>query len=213
MDNDDEKKEPILCEIKYYPGCRHRRIRRSYPSTKLPVVDNEDEEDEEEEESEECQYPNCRFEKTLHDFKVARAKEMELLEERYKRQKEAENKDVVYRIMRTAGSEVRNARQVGYEHGYLKLFGRSQQLGRGSRMTIENTSQDQYKHNKELSRAWQEGLNEFYQDMQTKNPQEVEKELKVGEYGPFAPFYNKKGGKKSKRRGAQKKRKTRWSRK
>jgi hypothetical protein len=82
------------------------------------------------------------------------------------------------------------------------------------RMTLDTTSQDQFKHNKELSKAWQEGETKYYQDIQNgfDDPTNVS-ELKVGEYGPFAPFYNKKGGKKSKRRGAQKKRKTRRSRK
>lgn len=102
-----------------------------------------------------------------------------------------------------------NAKLIGYEHGYLKTIGQP-----SGRMTLETTSQDQFKHNKELSKAWQEGVTKYYQDMQNKlnDPDDVS-ELKVGEYGPFADFYKKKGGKKSKRRGAQKKRKTRRSRK
>ena len=102
-----------------------------------------------------------------------------------------------------------NAKQIGYEHGYLKTIGQP-----SDRMTLKTTSQEQFKHNKELSKAWQEGETKYYQDMQNKlnNPDDVS-ELQVGEYGPFADFYKKKGGKKSKRRGAQKKRKTRRSRK
>lgn len=106
--------------------------------------------------------------------------------------------------------QINHAKQVGYEHGYLKTNGQP-----SGRMTLDTTSQNQFKSNKELlSKAWQEGETKYYQDMQNKlnDPDDVS-ELKVGEYGPFADFYKKKGGKKSKRRGAQKKRKTRRSRK
>jgi hypothetical protein len=99
----------------------------------------------------------------------------------------------------TTPEQINYAKQVGYEHGYLNKI---EDLS--DRMTLETTSQEQFKHNKELSKAWQEGETKYYQDMHNKidHPDDVS-ELKVGEYGPFAVFYKKKGGKKSKRHSAK----------
>jgi hypothetical protein len=101
--------------------------------------------------------------------------------------------------------QINQAKQVGYENGYL-----TSRIGKPSgRMTLDTTSQDQFKHNKELSKAWQDGYNKFYQDLANANNEDTMSSnqtiIKVGKDGPFASFYAR--GKKSKRRG-QKKRRT-----
>lgn len=107
-------------------------------------------------------------------------------------------------------AQIEQARLVGYEHGYLKIFN-THQVGR---MTLENTSKDQFKHDKVLSQAWERGLQQYRNDLRDENitPYST-KELEVGKYGPFSSFYSKtdkgKGkGKKSKRRGGENKNKT-----
>ena len=94
----------------------------------------------------------------------------------------------------TTPQQINYAKQVGYEHGYLKAIGQP-----SDRMTLETTSQEQFKHNKELSKAWQEGETKYYQDMQNglDEPTNVS-ELKVGEHGPFVDFYKKKAVKNQK---------------
>ena len=104
--------------------------------------------------------------------------------------------------------QIKYAKQVGYEHGYLNTF-KTHQIGR---MTLKNTSQEQFKHNKQLSDAWQKGLTKYHQDLQNgvDNPFFIQ-ELEVGKDGPFSSFYNNTGkgkGKKSKRRGGENKNKT-----
>ena len=104
------------------------------------------------------------------------------------------------------------AKQVGYENGYLRKFD-NRQTGR---MTIENTSQDQFKNNKELSDAWKQGYTKYYQDVH--NAQDYGSnpiKYPYGTDGPFASFYNASNntkyntrGKKSKRLSGQKKRRT-----
>ena len=124
--------------------------------------------------------------------------------------------------------QIKYANQVGYEHGYLRQFD-NRQTGR---MTIENTSQYQFKHNKKLSDAWQQGYTKYYQDVH--NAQDYGSNLikyQHGTDGPFASFYNASNnasnntsnntryntryqarnnarGKKSKRLSGQKKRRT-----
>jgi len=126
--------------------------------------------------------------------------------------------------------QIEYAKQVGYEHGYLRSS-----IGEPSgRMTIENTSQDQFKNNKKLSDAWQQGYTKYYQDIH--NAQDYGSALTYIKYpygtdGPFASFYNASNnasnntsnnaryntryqarnnarGKKSKRLSGQKKRRT-----
>lgn len=102
--------------------------------------------------------------------------------------------------------QINQAKQVGYEHGYL-----TSSIGQPSgRMTLDTTSQKQFEYNKELSKAWQDGYKNFYQNLANVRNEDTmlsnQTIIKVGKDGPFASFYNARG-KKSKRRG-QKKRRT-----
>jgi len=101
--------------------------------------------------------------------------------------------------------QINHAKQVGYEHGYL-----TSSIGQQSgRMTRENTTQNQFTYNKQLMNAWQDGYNNFYQNLANVRNEDTNMKptiIKVGKNGPYASFYNARG-KKSKRRG-QKKRRT-----
>ena len=110
-----------------------------------------------------------------------------------------------YNYIMATLQQINHAKQVGYEYGYL-----TSSIGQPSgRMTTENTSQNQFKSNKQLMNAWQDGYNNFYQNLANVRNEDTNMNptiIKVGKDGPFASFYNARG-KKSKRRG-QKKRRT-----
>ena len=85
--------------------------------------------------------------------------------------------------------QIEYAKQVGYENGYLRQFDNRQK----DRMTIKNTSRDQFIHNTKLSDAWQQGYTKYYQDVH--NAQDYVYgttciKYPCGTDGPFASFYN-----------------------
>jgi hypothetical protein len=104
--------------------------------------------------------------------------------------------------------------QAGYEYAYLNGSLKGQD---NPTMDIENTLKTPFKNWLGMDSNWTRGFNQYAKDVNIAMDEgsniSNNQYDKFGPNGPIGFIYKKKGGKKSKRRGAQKKRKTRRSRK
>ena len=105
--------------------------------------------------------------------------------------------------------------EAGYEYAYLTGPLKNQYK---TIVDIEATLKTPFKGWLGMDSNWTKGNNQYYQDVNNDlyvghNVENKNENDKYGPTGPLSFIYKKNGGKKSKRRGSQKKRKTRRSRK